>query len=59
MRLKEIIKKICDEINVILLAAVKRLKGVTSRYLRQEFPELLKLPSFWTNSYFVGTFGDV
>ena len=39
--------------------AVKKIKGVTSRYLRQEFPELLKLPSLWTNSYFVSTFGDV
>lgn len=38
---------------------VKRIKGVSSRYLRQEFPELLKLPSLWTNSYFVSTFGDV
>jgi len=38
---------------------VKKIKGVSSRYLRQEFPELLKLPSLWTNSYFVSTFGDV
>jgi putative transposase len=39
--------------------AIKRIKGASSRYLRQEFPELLKLPSLWTNSYFVSTFGDV
>lgn len=38
---------------------VKNIKGVSSRYLREEFPELLKLPSLWTNSYFVSTFGDV
>lgn len=38
---------------------VKRIKGASSRYLRKEFPELLKLPSLWTNSYFVSTFGDV
>ena len=38
--------------------AVKRFKGATSRYLRQEFPELKKrLPTLWTNSYFVSTVG--
>ncbi len=38
--------------------AVKRFKGATSRYLRMEFPELKKrLPSLWTNSYFVSTVG--
>lgn len=38
---------------------VKNLKGVTSRYLRQEFPELrTKLPTLWTHSYFVSTVGD-
>ena len=38
--------------------AVKRFKGATSRYLRQEFPELKKLlPTLWTNSYFVSTCG--
>ncbi|WP_017746621.1 IS200/IS605 family transposase [Scytonema hofmannii] len=37
---------------------VKRFKGATSRYLRLEFPELKsKLPSLWTNSYFVSTVG--
>ncbi len=38
--------------------AVKRLKGATSRYLRLEFPQLKsKLPTLWTNSYFVSTVG--
>ncbi|MDF5723488.1 MAG: IS200/IS605 family transposase [Rhizonema sp. PD37] len=38
--------------------AVKRLKGVTSRYLRLEFPHLKsRLPTLWTNSYFVSTVG--
>lgn len=38
--------------------AVKRFKGVSSRYLRQEFPHLKsKLPTLWTNSYFVSTVG--
>ena len=38
---------------------VKRIKGRSSRILRQEFPELLKLPSLWTHSYFVATIGNV
>lgn len=38
---------------------VKQIKGRSSRILRQEFPELLKLPSLWTNSYFVSTAGNV
>lgn len=37
---------------------VKRFKGATSRYLRLEFPHLKqKLPTLWTNSYFVSTVG--
>ena len=37
---------------------VKRLKGRSSRLLRQEFPWLKsRLPSLWTNSYFVATVG--
>lgn len=40
--------------------AVKHLKGYTSRILRQEFPHLKsRLPSLWTNSYFVATVGTV
>jgi len=39
---------------------VKFLKGTSSRYLRQEFPQLKRrLPSLWTNSYFVCTVGGV
>src|SRR5882724_3689793 len=39
---------------------VKYLKGSTSHQLRLEFPELKqKLPSLWTNSYFVSTVGGV
>lgn len=38
---------------------VKAFKGCSSRILRQEFPHLLKLPSLWTNSYFVSTAGHV
>lgn len=37
---------------------VKRLKGRSSRYLRQEYAELRsRLPTLWTNSYFVSTVG--
>jgi len=37
----------------------KECKGITSFHLRQEFPELLKLPSLWTRSYFSSTAGNV
>ena len=38
--------------------AVKFIKGKTSRVLRQEFASLRsRLPSLWTNSYFVSTVG--
>lgn len=37
---------------------VKKLKGRTSRILRDEFPHLRqRLPTLWTNSYFVSTVG--
>jgi putative transposase len=36
-----------------------KLKGATSRYLRQEFKHLKHLPSLWTRSYFVSTAGNV
>jgi putative transposase len=36
------------------------LKGYTSRVLRLEFSHLKsRLPSLWTNSYFVATVGTV
>ncbi len=38
--------------------AVRRIKGVTSHALRSEFPALKsRLPTLWTNSYFVSTVG--
>ena len=38
--------------------AVKAIKGKTSRVLRSEFGTLRsRLPSLWTNSYFVSTVG--
>ena len=37
---------------------VKAMKGRSSRLLRQEFPHLKsRIPSLWTNSYFVATVG--
>ena len=38
--------------------AVKRIKGKTSHDLRQEFPSInRRIPTLWTNSYFVSTVG--
>lgn len=37
---------------------VKQIKGYSSRILREEFPWLKsRLPSLWTNRYFVSTVG--
>ncbi len=39
---------------------VKEIKGITARYLREEFHATLsKLPSLWTGSYFASTAGNV
>ncbi len=39
---------------------VKRIKGISSYHLRKEFCELrTKLPTLWSNSYFVSTAGSV
>ncbi|QFS47048.1 putative transposase [Nostoc sphaeroides CCNUC1] len=42
-----------------IFQVVKAFKGRSSNYLRKEFPELKKLPSLWTNSYFFSTAGNV
>jgi putative transposase len=36
-----------------------RLKGSSSRLLRERYPQLLRLPSLWTRSYFCSTAGNV
>ena len=37
---------------------IKAIKGKTSRILRKEFPVLTtKIPTLWTNSYFISTVG--
>jgi len=38
---------------------VRAFKGRSSRMVREEFPELTKLPSLWTKSYFYDTSGKV
>ena len=38
---------------------MQKIKGITSRGLRDEFPQLKKMPSLWTRSYFVSTAGNV
>jgi putative transposase len=38
---------------------VKECKGITSHELRQKYPDLRKLPSLWTRSYFASTAGNV
>lgn len=39
---------------------IKEIKGKSSRILRQRFPHLRsRLPTLWTNSYFVSTEGGV
>lgn len=43
--------------NLAPCEVVRRVKGYTSRVLRQEFPELRWMRSLWTPSYFLGTTG--
>lgn len=45
--------------NIPVHILIKAFKGRSSNLLRKEFPELLKLPSLWTHSYFVSTAGNV
>ena len=45
--------------NTSINSVVKAFKGRSSRYLRQEFPHLLKIPALWTHSYFYDTTGKV
>ena len=45
--------------NILVHNLIKAFKGRSSNLLRKEYPELLKLPSLWTYSYFVSTAGNV
>jgi putative transposase len=38
---------------------VRQVKAYSSRILRQRYPELLKLPSLWTRSFFAASVGNV
>ncbi|WXG43878.1 MAG: IS200/IS605 family transposase [Promethearchaeati archaeon SRVP18_Atabeyarchaeia-1] len=38
---------------------IGEMKGYTSRVLRHEFPELLRMPTLWTRSYFASTAENV
>ena len=38
---------------------MQNIKGHTSKILREEFHQLVKMPSLWTRSYFVSTAGNV
>lgn len=45
-----------------LVEVVNTIKGVTSRIIRQEYPQLKELSwedSFWSNSYFIASTGQV
>jgi putative transposase len=37
---------------------VKNIKGRSSNVLRKQFPELMKLPSLWSGSYFISSIGN-
>src|SRR5512135_3420609 len=57
-RLEEIMRSVCQDFEVEL---VKSLKGVSSRRMRQEYPELVKhywrAQRLWSGSYFAGSVG--
>lgn len=38
---------------------MQKIKGRSSKIIREEFKELSKMPSLWTRSYFVSTAGSV
>jgi putative transposase len=52
-------KEIAYDEKTAIGEVVRTFKGRSSRLLREEFPELLKLPSLWTKSYFFDTSGKV
>jgi putative transposase len=45
--------------NTPIAEVIRAFKGRSSRLLRDEFPDLKKLPSLWTRSYFYDTSGKV
>jgi putative transposase len=81
IRFKELLKEICDSMNLEILAVecekdhchlfvnalpthspagiMARIKGGTSKKLREEIKHLSQMVSLWTRSYFVSTAGNV
>jgi putative transposase len=63
VRLREIIEEVAEESGSIVEELevgkfIRLCKGRSSRLLRAEFPSLKRrLPTLWTNSYFVATVG--
>ena len=50
---------VCAPPSLAVSQIVFRLKGYTSRILRQEFAHLRRMPSMWTTAYFATTAGNV
>lgn len=38
---------------------IKKIKGTSSNLLRKEFPDLKKMPTLWTRSFFVASVGKI
>lgn len=38
---------------------MQKIKGITSRILREEFPQFEKMPGLWTRNYFISTAENV
>ena len=38
---------------------IQQFKGLSSNLLRKEFPELMKMPSLWTRSYYCESVGHI
>jgi len=38
---------------------IKKMKGTSSNLLRKEFPELRKMPTLWSRSFFVASAGNI
>lgn len=45
--------------NISISKYIKNIKGRSSNLLRKEFPELLKMPTLWTKSFFVSSVGKI
>jgi len=38
---------------------IQQLKGYTSRVMRQEYPQLKRMPTLWTRSYYAESCGHI